>query len=218
MTITIGDIEVKAIVDTGSQVTTITEHFYNKWMKGKNHGLRSDTCMRLTAANGLTIPYCGYFLTDVCVAGYTLRQVGVFVTKDNLETNVSTLPCLLGMNILGQLPGFASNVVGSPTRGRGSKLARFARTRGRTSIPAKTIKAITLHIGDRSVNGNVMIEPRGNALRAGVMLLRTYTSAEKGLVQGLVANILDEEVCVPPNTLVGDRRTPRYRLRHSTLN
>ncbi len=203
MVITIGDIAVKAIVDTGSQVTTITENFYTKWMKGKDHRLRSDTCMRLTAANGLTIPYCGYFLADVVVAGHRLKQVGVFVTKHNLETNVSNIPCLLGMNILGQLPEFLTNIVGSTTPGRGSKLARFAKTRGRISVPANTVKAITLQIGDRSVNGDVMIEPCGAALRAGVVLLRTYTSAENGLVQGLVANVLDEEIFIPPNTLVG---------------
>jgi Aspartyl protease len=33
MKVTIGGVEVKAIVDTGSQVTTVTEEFYNKYVK-----------------------------------------------------------------------------------------------------------------------------------------------------------------------------------------
>ena len=203
MKVTIGGIKVKAIVDTGSQVTTVTEEFYNKWLKGKNHGLRSDTCIRLTAANGLTIPYCGYFLAEVCVAGHILENMGVLVTKGNLETNVSTSPCLLGMNILGRLPGFVPNMGGTHTVSHDPKFAKFARTRGRTSIPANTIKALTLAIGDNSVNGSVMIEPMDNSLRPGVMLLRTYAWAENGLVQALVANVLNEEVWVQPRTRIG---------------
>ncbi|KAI7789405.1 hypothetical protein IRJ41_007459 [Triplophysa rosa] len=61
--------------------------------------------LQLKAANGLDIPYVGYFETDVNVLGRILSKQGILVVKDaeNVASKKKELvPGLLGMNIIGQ--------------------------------------------------------------------------------------------------------------------
>ncbi len=61
--IQIGGVALEAIVDTGSQVTTLTESFFCKNLDAetlKQH----HRSFKLTAANGLEIPLSGCVVTD----------------------------------------------------------------------------------------------------------------------------------------------------------
>ena len=66
----IGGIPVNCLLDTGSQVTTITETFFNLHYKGMTL-LSTSNWLTLTAANGLEIPYAGYIELDIEVQGVT---------------------------------------------------------------------------------------------------------------------------------------------------
>lgn len=54
-----GGVEVNCLLDTGSQVSTITESFFRKYIARNDRELVSCSWLKLTAANGLDIPYVG---------------------------------------------------------------------------------------------------------------------------------------------------------------
>ena len=61
-----GGIHIKCLVDSGSNVSTVTEEFYEKFMKPVGTSLASEgICLSLTCANGLNIPYLGYVEVDI---------------------------------------------------------------------------------------------------------------------------------------------------------
>ncbi len=55
--------------------------------------------MRLSAANGLAIPYVGYFELDVQLGGKVVAKRGVLVVGDPPHS-VLLVPGVLGMNII----------------------------------------------------------------------------------------------------------------------
>ena len=64
--ILIGEGEVAAVVDSGSQVTMVTERCYEQFLSASSRlestGIAS---FKLTAANGLSIPLLGYLVADI---------------------------------------------------------------------------------------------------------------------------------------------------------
>ncbi|PIK45900.1 hypothetical protein BSL78_17239, partial [Apostichopus japonicus] len=89
--------EVRAVVDTGSQVTTISKHVFDQCFP--NVILSDLGWLTLTSANGARIPYQGYFETDICVSGVVVPGRGILVLKDSASS-----PMLVGMNVLQELP------------------------------------------------------------------------------------------------------------------
>ena len=71
---------IKCLIDTGSQVSTVTESCYKCHLSSLP--LETLEGLRLTAANGIEIPYVGYFSTDVNVLGHCFHNVGILVVKD----------------------------------------------------------------------------------------------------------------------------------------
>ena len=103
--IRVGGVEVPSLLDTGSMVTTVTQAFFEQYlMPQTNEQLKSCTWLKLTAANGLDIPYLGYVELDVEVLGTTLPQMGILVVKDPpdpaSQQRKTVVPVLLGMNII----------------------------------------------------------------------------------------------------------------------
>lgn len=54
-------VTTEGLLDTGSQVSTVTEKFFRDNLCGKDDGILSTAgWLKLTEANGLEIPYLGY--------------------------------------------------------------------------------------------------------------------------------------------------------------
>lgn len=101
----IGGVQVPALLDTGSMVTTVTQAFFEKHLKPQTaEQLKACNWLQLTAANGLDIPYLGYVELDVEVLGKVLPRMGILVVKDPPDPLVrrrkNVVPGLLGMNII----------------------------------------------------------------------------------------------------------------------
>ena len=77
--VSVGDVPVKLLLDTGSVATTIVESFYLQHFRTAP---RSCCWLQLRAANGLEIPYVGYVELDVTVFGKAVPQRGILVVKD----------------------------------------------------------------------------------------------------------------------------------------
>ena len=81
--IEVGGVMARSLLDTGSQVSTISETFFQHQLLGKNEDITSTAnWLKLTAANSLPIPYIGYIELDVQAMGLTVPQCGFLVVRD----------------------------------------------------------------------------------------------------------------------------------------
>ena len=73
-----------------------------------------DLAIRLTAANGLTLPYDGYFTADITLFGQTVKDVIFLVLKDSdiVGATRASRPCQIGMNILKEFEPWSSLILG----------------------------------------------------------------------------------------------------------
>ena len=77
----IGDISCKMLIDTGSQVSTVAQHFYDTHLSHiELHDCHN--LLRVEGASGVQIPYLGYIYVELCLEGTAPVSVPVLVVKD----------------------------------------------------------------------------------------------------------------------------------------
>ena len=93
----IGGITCKTLVDTGSQVSTVAEHFYDTHL---SHVELHDchNLLRVEGAGGVQIPYLGYIYTELCLEGTAPVTIPILVVKST-EYNAK-VPVIIGTNYL----------------------------------------------------------------------------------------------------------------------
>ena len=144
--------KVRGLVDTGSEVTTVTERWVAENLQ--NSDLLPMTQVTLKAANGLEIPYSGVVIVDLELLGQKCEGVPVVVVKDSSDPSTrkkkSDVPALMGMNVLGRVSSLLKNldIVLQPAV-REIRLERtcvrgVARVAGQTLFPAHSL--VTLRI------------------------------------------------------------------------
>ena len=105
VTVTMGGIDVSSLLDTGSQVSTVTESFFRQNIAPDDSELASCHWLKLKAANGLAIPYIGYIELDVKVFGRTIPARSILVVCDSPDEeqryHKDKCPGILGMDVLG---------------------------------------------------------------------------------------------------------------------
>ena len=82
----LGKADVRCLLDTGAQVSTITETYFNEYFADEERLVDVAPYIRITAANGLGIPYRGYFEADVTMFGQTFQNMGFLVEEDPTST------------------------------------------------------------------------------------------------------------------------------------
>ena len=102
----IAGVTLNCLFDSGSQISRVTESFYNEHLKKTSEVQDSTKWLKIKAGNHLPIPYIGYIVTDVEVCGKKLKDIGILVVKD-LGGKAST-PGLVGCNIIKKLADDAS--------------------------------------------------------------------------------------------------------------
>lgn len=89
----IEDIGCMALLDTESQVTTLSESFYTKHFSS----IPLKDCwslLRIESAGGQSIPYRGYFVASVRIEGIEDMDVPILVVEDTIYH--SSVPFLVG--------------------------------------------------------------------------------------------------------------------------
>ena len=99
------NINARCLLDTGAEVSTITESFYNTHLKDKVEQLIDlSPFINVSAANGQSISFKGYIELDICVLGRVFPQMGFLVVNDLTNSPMSLrkrhLPGVIGSNIL----------------------------------------------------------------------------------------------------------------------
>ncbi len=107
MEISVGGVKFQCLLDTGSNIVTVTASFFNQHLKSKlGKGLGDCSWLHLSAAQWLDIPYIGYFETDIkaVALGKTIPSRGIVVTKDPVgeiaQERKQRVPGLIGMNVI----------------------------------------------------------------------------------------------------------------------
>ncbi len=95
-------LEIKALVDTGSMVSTISENFYNNLNpKPELHTLR-DMQLNVEAANGQLLPYLGYIEAKVSLPFMDVEPMYIPLLVIPMNAYNEVVPALVGTNIIRQ--------------------------------------------------------------------------------------------------------------------
>lgn len=218
----IGGIPIRCLVDTGSQVSTISESFFDRFMRSQGVTLQEIRYLNLRAANGIEIPYVGCLETDVTVNGHVFKDQAIFIVKDN--PFVGDIPGILGMNILQHCN--SHNVISGLTvphvnrdlhacnriQAGPSGQIGFVKLSSKkpVNIPPKSEVVVTGYCKagqvDKTYTG--LIEPAiSNHLQDCVLVGRVCAMVHKGLVPVRLFNLSDKVVCLRPRTRLGELHT-----------
>ena len=193
--------EVLALIDTGSQVTMISESTFNKLFGSMKEGLMSaEGLLRVTAANGLEVPYFGYFETDVEVSGQVVKERGVLV-KRHQPGEEEPESAILGMNVL---QGLQRGTIPLPPAIQG--FARVARGEPVYIPPTSVATVRATGIGNRKQGlqpTEVLAEGLRDGHHKGIMVASTLSSVYGSSFFAQVFNLSDEGVVLMPGTTIG---------------
>ena len=213
--IMIQGISVNCLVDTGSQVSTISESFYKDKLQSHVQ-LQEGKWFPLSAANGLEIPYLGVTLVDVEVFGTCVKQVGFLVVKDNPLVQASKIkePGILGTNVLKYLSTWNSLFdsqgisIQSHSAGPSESSISVVRVAGREDIiiPAHSVVNVPVHTNYSGCEA-CLIEPLVTPIKGNLTVLPSLVNFSKSTPVVQVVNMESRDVWLKPGF--------RIALRHS---
>ena len=196
---------VSCLIDTGSQVTTISEGIL------KNEGLETIEAgqwLTLKAANGLEVPYSGLVVTTIEVDGTQVADVGVLIVKNTVDTRdkLQRVPGVLGMNVLSQLPGFQSLFTTTEMQ----EMTVTAETKNESGfmrvascseilVPPRSSCMVPVK-GPSNWKGEGVVEPLRHL---GTVVQPSLVSLDTSRIQIRAVNISDKEACLKPNSRLG---------------
>ena len=206
-TVSINGREVSALLDTGSEVTTITQ----AWVKQHLGDVSLQTC-RLTvrAVNGGEVPYSGILVVDLRLNGQFFPGVPVLVVKEPADPATQDrkrrLPLLIGMNVLETLdPATAPPTLQAVIREVQSVKPKdvstqaYARAVRRTVIPANS--SVTVRVtSTQKPTSHLLALPLAHSLPGGLLLVPTLVSADPYKRFLRIANLMDTDVTLPTRT------------------
>lgn len=219
----LGGVLVPCLLDSGSEVSTVTESFFNENFRSKGSNLLSTSgWLTLTAANGLNIPYIGYFELDVETLGITIPKRGILVVKDPEDPvtrrRKQEVPGLLGMNVIGQVrretkdkPHLKDTIsewadVLQLSSKQATTAQGFAKVSGKqlVRIPARSVAMVAV-TGWRAKHkeDTALVEPIASPLPGGLLVVNTVTKPTAGQMFTRVVNFKDEDVWLSPRTRIG---------------
>ena len=98
----LGGVDVGCLIDTGAEVSTITESFYKEFLAQGREVIDATSYIKISASQGLEIPYIGY--VQLTALSHTFNGLGFLIVKDPVSTPIQ----LRKEKVLGVL---GSNVV-----------------------------------------------------------------------------------------------------------
>ena len=223
-----GGVEVRCLIDTGSQVSTITESCFRRYIARDDLELDSCGWLKLTAANGLSIPYVGYVKLDVTCMGRTIPRRGILIVCNSpdaeQQAHKEKCPGVLGMNVLGEFNMALSHNDRSATLGNCSSEGMvasvndanrrdrkgFVRVVDSQSVPIPSESCTTLRVSGCSQHADgtwVVVEPIIGTLPADVSVCSTVARVCRGGVPVQVVNTGREDVWLQPRTRIGVYQT-----------
>lgn len=224
----IGGQKAMCLIDTRSQVSTITEEFYSELLKEQPTIHDVTRWLKAKGANNLPIPYLGYIEVDLQISGQIIPSVGFLVVKSGRDGVTAKRPGLLGSNVfqlVSLLKAKSTSSDGSfeecqklegilqlyemTTSIEKSSNPSFVRVAGRdlVKIPANSAKVVTCTTRQGKVHKYVAvvqaIQGNAGALPRNILVVDTYADVERGCLPVRVVKIGDEDVWLHAKGRIG---------------
>ena len=225
--IKLGNIEVQALLDTGSQVSIIRSHILRKIQGTQMTKTTPTACsLGLRGINGTSIPYEGYVEIDCEIFGQRIDKAALLVTNDGIKGEDT----IIGMNILkyfkdSQDPEIPKTIRVTLSKSNDTVTDEFisrARTpRHITVLPAKSTQLVEC-TARRRISGKVFVTEVHNLPRD-VRVISSVVKPENGRILVKVVNFSTKEKVLSPRTTVAlikaidndgevlSRRVPEFR-------
>ena len=223
--IQIDGIPLRCLLDTGSNVSTLTESFFRDHLHGEEEDMHCTAkWLKLTAANKLPLPYLGYVELNIQVMGLTIPECGFLITKDD-DTNEpdSSLPGIIGMNIVKRCRQLVLSEFDTALKGELDSVWReafnrvqeaelvekmsTARVAGKHKmhIPASSVATVYARGRKTQSEGDatMLLEPGNTPLPSGLMIVPTVISSNSHIFPVQVINFSREDVWLSPKTRLG---------------
>lgn len=204
--------DVPFLVDSGSQVTTITTEFFEEHLRplvGQD-AARPLTFLNVKAANGIAVPYDGYVIANFTVGSTTVSRRGMLLVPEPVGRRA---PGVLGTNVMRYLPEYqkyvasisAQQVEPEPGKDDDDTTIGLVRTSGSSEvcIPAESFKWVRVYSRRHIASDGhkcAVVEPI-RQLQYGLSLAPSVTKGNSFYVP--ILNHLQEDVWLKPNIPVG---------------
>jgi transposase InsO family protein len=206
-----GGVVVECLVDTGSQVTTVTESFFREKLEPACQELTTtDGWLSITAANGLVVPYLGIVTLPVEVDGLVLGDIGILVVKDTSVTSTdhtkSKLDGILGTNVLAKLPNYRDLLPSPPSKETTSSTrTTFMKVSGPTGVVIPPLSISRIEVTVPPGSGQLLAEPLTQPVKGAIQITPTLLNrADVGRRVSLQAvNLSPRQVILDPRTRIG---------------
>ena len=209
--ICMGGQKVLSLIDTGSQVSMVSQAWFQKNINSSLEQLFSTTdWIKITGANGLNIPYAGLWKTSIVLRGKVLPEVGILVVKDS-QNGVpmrTEIPGVIGMNILQHFSEFkellstCSKKHDTESSEVNSKV--YVKLGGCEIcvIPVGHVCLVPVNIGVKS-SDLMYIEPLEMAVQGSLYVCPGVVSTDKTCLVPVVNMSTNKEVTISPGTKLG---------------
>ncbi|CAC5418472.1 unnamed protein product [Mytilus coruscus] len=223
------------LLDTGAQVSTMTESFYRNHMADFGDLVDITDMLRISAANGGDIPYLGYIECNLKALGYTFENKGFLVVKDPSEDTLKQrkrrVPGVIGSNIFKSMKVLCDNIEILP-KNWGNILALYEeiyendyigkiRIPNHYSIiiPAGSVQIIEAQTKPAPMGEKldcIVEENTGLTLPNGFALASTLVSVtDTGRIPVQICNYSNIDINLRPRTLIGsaaNMTTPSFQI------
>lgn len=237
----ISGVETCCLLDTGSEVTTISEAHFKRHFT--DTALSPAQWVKLTAANGLAIPVLGCLYTEVECLGKKLTDKCVFVLRDSetVGKEPNEVPGILGMNILADLRSLFSDVQGFKMMSRheqstgerslhrifaemakeeqyvdpGGRIG-YVKVAGRQAVVVPPCSEVVIEGHCRvppKMRCQVLVEASPSiSMPQGLLVANVLTHTVEGKVAVRLLNARKEPVVLPPRSRVAELSKPQKIL------
>ena len=211
-----GGIPVVCLMDTGSQVTTVTESFFKEHLKTLAADVMDPkSWLVIRAANGIEIPYTGYIEIDMEVCGIHVLKRGVLIVKDSTDLASHEVNGLLGTNVLMQVPVLKNMLNGMKTEAyRPTREAvSFARVAGHCPIRVPANSYVNVKARGRGSMDSMLVEPLSTPIPGNLVVVNTLVEGSYFYVKVVNGSNVDGKL--QPRTWIGLLRpaTPSQGMR-----
>lgn len=196
---------MSCLMDSGSQVSTITESFFYENFGG--HHCQDVPFLKLTAANGLAIPYSGYVELDIAIGEHYLPEMGFLVVKqpDDSETRrrKEMHPGVIGSNIINVLRHLTSCFTETTTVVNELSCQEYTRVLGKNPILIPKESTRTVEASARGHDETMLIEELEESyLPSGIRIRPAVVISKNGQITVRVTNFSKEDQYLNPHTLL----------------
>ena len=223
----LGGVPTRALLDTGSMVTTVSKDFYDSYLKDTHPLLQLDSLLTVRSAGGTTIPFHGYIEANFACSHNGLVEAEMVVPVLVMETTDyhESVPMLVGTNVISRYIEELRRIHGvrylqkitlngswflayksMNNQPDGDGLVGIVKSSQPTTVPPGG-RCLTTGVCKTAYSGQVMVEPcEPHSLPGGLLVTTSMVGLESNSttasVQIELTNLSEKYVIVPEKTIL----------------